>query len=62
MPDALLLVVVDNRASLRVEDLETLAERLDIVVCPLDQRLTSDVVDVGLFRWADGEYVRSCFF
>ena len=53
MPDALLLVVFDNRAGLLVEDTKTLRKSLDVVVRALDEWLAGDVVGHGLLGWAN---------
>ena len=51
-PKPLVLVVLDDRASLRVVGIQTLSERIDVIVGPLDQRFTSHVIGHRLLRWA----------
>jgi len=51
-PKSLALVVPDHRASLRVEGCQTLTERIDIIVGPLDQRLAGHVIGHRLLWWA----------
>lgn len=55
MPKVLLLVVIDDWASLVVEDGQALAKCLDIVVGTLDERLACDVVCHGLLGRTAGK-------
>ena len=52
MPKALVLVVLHDGRGLGMEGLETLGERLDVVVRALDDWLAGDVVGHGLLWWA----------
>ena len=58
-PDALPLVVLDNRPSLLMERSKAFAERLNVVVRTLDERLAGHVVS-HWFLWGAVEAARVC--
>lgn len=59
LPDAALLVVVDDGRGLLVVGNETLLEGIGVVIAALDKRLAGDVVGHGLLGRVEGRVVRA---